>query len=207
MKASADDCALLAGKQALIFDFDGTVAETTPLHARAFAETLAPFGISVDYFSIAGLKTADAIIRCLRDAGRSAEDFDLPALIAEKQRRARVLVASTLKPIREVEAFLVRARFRFRMAMVTSGSRGTVGLALRKLGYEAWFNPIICAEDVVNAKPAPDGYLAALAALELRPDQVLVFEDAESGFEAARAAGLAVVDARSFDWCSATNDI
>lgn len=207
MKGNAEFRALFAGKQALIFDFDGTVAQTTPLHARAFSETMAPFGVPVDYPSIAGLKTADAIIRSIRDAGGSEEDFDLPALVAEKQRRARALIASKLAPIREVEAFLVRARFRFRMAMVTSGSRGTVGLALRKLGYEAWFDPIICAEDVVNAKPAPDGYLAALAALDLRAHQALVFEDAESGFEAARAAGLAVVDARSFDFSHAATKL
>ena len=57
---------LLAGKTALIFDFDGTIAETTPLHARAFEETLAPLGVAADYPSIAGLKTQEAIVRCLR---------------------------------------------------------------------------------------------------------------------------------------------
>jgi sugar-phosphatase len=194
---------LLAGKSALIFDFDGTIAETTPLHARAFEETLAPFGVAVDYPSIAGLKTQDAIVRCLRMEGRCEADFDLPSLVAEKQRRARALIAEELKAVRNVEAFLVRARSRFRMAVVTSGSRGTVTLALPKLGYEDWFDPIVCAEDVAQTKPAPDGFLKALAAMPARPEQALVFEDTVSGFEAARAAGLAVVDARSLDWSRA----
>jgi sugar-phosphatase len=207
MKAPPNICSLLAGKSALIFDFDGTVAETTPLHARAFEETLAPFGVAVDYPSIAGLKTQDAILRCLRAEGRCEADFDLPVLVAEKQRRARTLIVEELMPIPAVEAFLVWARSRFRMALVTSGSRGTVTLALHRLGYEGWFDPVICAEDVARAKPAPDGFLKALAALQARPEQALVFEDAESGFEAARAAGLVVVDAKTLDWSSAVTNI
>ena len=191
---------LLAGRRSLIFDFDGTIAETTPLHALAFKETLAPLGVAVDYPSIAGLKTRDAIVYCLRRGGRCETDFDLPALIAEKQKRARKLIGEKLEPIAVVEAFLARARSYFRMALVTAGSRNTVTLALRKLGYQDWFDPIVCAEDVARAKPAPVGLLKALAIMQVRPDQALVFEDAEYGFEAARAAGLAVVDARSLDW-------
>jgi HAD superfamily hydrolase (TIGR01509 family) len=200
MNTSSRMRSLLAGKSVLIFDFDGTVAETTSLHARAFSETLAPFGVPVDYPSIAGLKTQDAIVRCLRMGSRCETDFDLSALVAEKQRRARTLIARELMPIPAVEAFLVRARTCFRMALVTSGSRGTVTLALRKLGYEDWFDPIVCQEDVSRAKPAPDGFLKALAAIPSRPDQALAFEDSQFGFEAARAAGLAVVDAKSVRW-------
>ena len=200
-------CSLLAGRSALIFDFDGTIAETTPLHALAFKETLAPLGVAVDYAWIGGLKTKDAIVYCLRRGGRCEADFDLPALIAKKQNLARKVIAEQLEPIPIVEAFLVRARLCFRMALVTSGSRDTVTLALRKLGYEDWFNPIVCAEDVARAKPAPDGFLKALAAMETRPEQALVFEDTEPGFQAARAAGLAVVDARSLNWSRALADV
>jgi HAD superfamily hydrolase (TIGR01509 family) len=171
----------------LIFDFDGAIVGTMPLHAHAFEETVAPFGVAVDCASIAGLKTQDAIVYW--------------------QRRARSLIAEGLKPIPAVEVFLVRARSRFRMAVVTCGSQGTVTLALRKLGYEDWFDPIVCAEDVARGKPAPDRFLKALAVMQVRRDQALVFEDAESGFEGARAAGLAVVDARSLDWSDAVADI
>jgi HAD superfamily hydrolase (TIGR01509 family) len=196
---------LLAGKTALIFDFDGTIVETAPLHARAFDETLAPLGVAADYPSIAGLKTQEAIARCLRTECRCQADFDL--LAREKQRRARELIAQQLEPIPAVEAFLVRARSRFRMALVTSGSHGTVTLALRKLGYEGWFDPIVCAEDVAHAKPAPDGLLKALAAMQVRPEQALVFEDTAFGFEAACAAGLAVVDVNSLNWSNAVANI
>jgi HAD superfamily hydrolase (TIGR01509 family) len=141
-------------------------------------------------------------VRCLRTVGRCEADFDSLALVAEKQRRARKLIAEELERIPAVEAFLVRVRSRFRMALVTSGSCDTVTIALRKLGYE---DPIVCAEDVAHAKPAPDGFLKALAAMQVRPERALVFEDTAFGFEAARAAGL--VDASSLDWSNAVANI
>jgi HAD superfamily hydrolase (TIGR01509 family) len=89
-------------------------------------------------------------------------------------------------------------------SLVTSGSCDTVTIALRKLGYE---DPIVCAEDVAHAKPAPDGFLKALAAMQVRPEQALVFEDTAFGFEAARAAGLAIVDVNSLNWSNAVANI
>lgn len=206
MSSKIDLGMLLLRKRMLIFDFDGTVADTASLHERAFKEMFEPLGVAVDYPSIAGLKTADAIETCLRAAGRSAADFDLPALVAEKQSRARELIARDLRPAAQVEEFLFWARPRFRLSMVTSGSRGTVTLALGKLGYEDWFDPLICAEDVLLTKPAPDGFLKALELTQCRADDALTFEDSEAGFQAARAAGLTVVDARNLSWsCSTAN--
>jgi HAD superfamily hydrolase (TIGR01509 family) len=69
------------------------------------------------------------------------------------------------------------------------------------------FDPIVCAEDVAHAKPAPDGFIKALAAMQVRPERALVFEDTAIGFEAARAAGLAVVDASSLSWSNAVENI
>jgi HAD superfamily hydrolase (TIGR01509 family) len=190
----------LQGKRALIFDFDGTVADTSPLHARAFEEVLAPMGISVDYPSIAGLNTADAFAKRLREARLPPTEVDMSALVTQKQRRVRELIATELTPIPEVENFLLWARSRFSLSLVTSGSRRTVATALQKLGYTDWFDPLICAEDVASAKPAPDGFIKALRLLGCSAEDALVFEDSEAGFQAAIAAGLQYVDVRGFDW-------
>jgi sugar-phosphatase len=187
----------------LIFDFDGTVADTTPLHARAFAEVLGPLGIRIDYSKIAGLRTSEAMQACLRSACRAASEFDLPSLAADKQSRVRQLIAQELRPVPHLGAFLNWAHSRFRLSMVTSGSRATVELAIRKIGYAQLFDPIICAEDVPMAKPAPDGLLKALRLTHCRSDEALVFEDSHAGFQAARAAGLAFIDVSTVDWSTA----
>ena len=152
----------LQGKKLLVFDFDGTVADTSPLHEAAFAEVLAPLGIAVDYSSIAGLKTLDAIRQCLNGAGRILDEAALARLVSAKQHSVRQMICEALQPLPGVDAFLRWAQRHYKLAMVTSGSRGTVSLALKKLGYTEWFDPLICADEVQHAKPDPEGFLSDL---------------------------------------------
>lgn len=200
MKAVASLLQALQGKELLIFDFDGTVADTTPLHAAAFSQVLAPLGIMVDYPSIAGLKTLDAIRQCLDGAGRILPDAEVQALVVEKQKLVRQMITQGLEPLPGVDEFLRWARPRYRLAMATSGSRGTVRLALEKLGYTDWFDPLVCADEVSNAKPDPEGFLKVLQITGASADATLVFEDSDAGLEAARNATLAVIDIRVMLW-------
>jgi HAD superfamily hydrolase (TIGR01509 family) len=194
---------ILACKRLLIFDFDGTIADTIPLHAQAFTETLAPLGIEVDYSSIAGRKTRDALLLCFATAGRAAPNAaSLEALTAEKQRRARALIGAELKPLPGVDDFLRWAKPRYLMALVTSGSQKTVELALQKLGYQGLFDLILFAEDVMHAKPHPEGFLRVLETTGVAAEEALVFEDSQAGFTAAVTADIEFLDARQFDWAS-----
>ena len=84
--------------------------------------------------------------------------------------------------------------------MATSGSRGTVELALKKLGYDQWFDPLVCADDVSRAKPHPDVFLRVLELTGHTPLQALVFEDSEVGMISATSAGIVHIDVRKFDW-------
>jgi HAD superfamily hydrolase (TIGR01509 family) len=192
----------LRNKRLLIFDFDGTVADTTPLHAAAFSQVLAPLGIAVDYSCITGLKTLDAMRQCLSGVGRKLDEGALAALVSAKQQSVRQMIDQALQPLPGVDAFLRWARPRYKLAMVTSGSRGTVSLALEKLGYTGWFDPLICADDVEKAKPDPEGFLLALQLAGVSAADALVYEDSEAGFQAAAHAGLAYVDVRSTSWPS-----
>lgn len=192
--------AWLQGKALLIFDFDGTVADTSPLHAAAFLEVLAPLGVPVEYESIAGLKTSDALLFCARSVGLVLSVPQLNALVAAKQALVREMISRDLKPLPGVDNFLRWARTRFKLSMATSGSRGTVELALKKLGYEEWFDPLVCAEDVQRAKPNPDVFLRVLELTGYSEHQALVFEDSEAGIESARMASIPHIDVRGFDW-------
>lgn len=196
MKPVVNLAGALRGKCLLIFDFDGTVADTTPLHAAAFSEVLAPLGIEVDYSCIAGLKTLDAMRQCLHRAGRVLDESVLASLVTAKQQSVRNMLSHTLQPLPGANDFLLWARPRFRLAMVTSGSRGTVSLALGQLGYTGWFDPLICAEDVQKAKPDPEGFLAVIERTGVSTKQALIFEDSAAGFAAANSAEIDFCDVR-----------
>lgn len=185
----------LVGKEFLIFDFDGTIANTSPLHAQAFAETLAPYGISVCYQHIAGLRTADALHTCFHQSRLEPPSAsELKSLVDQKQQRVRALIRTSLQPILPMDSFLRWAQTRFQMGLVTSGSRGTVESALHKLEYQSFFSNKIFAEDVKNGKPDPEGFELALTLKGCNPGQSIVFEDSAAGFLAAKSAKLDCVD-------------
>jgi sugar-phosphatase len=198
--------ARLAARDLMIFDFDGTLADTTPLHIAAFAEVLEPFGVTVDYPSIAGRKTRDALRDRLATVGRVLPDFDLDELAASKQRKVRDLIRNTLRPLPGVEQFLAWALARMRLAIYSSGSRGTIEVSLERLRMRGRFDPVLCAEDVEHAKPDPEGFLKVLAITGVPTHRAVVFEDSDAGVASARAAELDVVDVRvtPFEQLSAT---
>jgi HAD superfamily hydrolase (TIGR01509 family) len=191
---------LLRGKHLLIFDFDGTVADTSPLHAAAFEQVLSPLGIAVEYQSIAGMKTVDAVVYSARNSGHVLSPDQLAELVSAKQATVRAMISSRLEPMPGVDGFLKLARQHYRLSMATSGSRATVSLALKQLGYADWFDPIICAEDVSLAKPNPQPFLMVLNKTGYSTAQAVVFEDSDAGLEAAKAASIDAIRIESDSW-------
>jgi HAD superfamily hydrolase (TIGR01509 family) len=186
---------VLTGKHLLIFDFDGTIADTSPLHAEAFTDILTPLGLSVDYSQIAGMSTLEALCRCFDLVGLDRPSpNDLQALVSKKQKRVQELIQISLEPFPMMHTFLCWAKSRYAMALVTSGSHATVSLALDRLGYKSLFQTMIFAEDVKAGKPDPEGFLIALKAHLCDARHALVFEDSEAGFRAAVRANIAFVD-------------
>ncbi|HZG09346.1 MAG TPA: HAD family phosphatase [Allosphingosinicella sp.] len=184
---------LLRTKRLLIFDFDGTIVDSSPLHARAFNEAFAGDGVTVDYPSIAGLTTDTAIDQVALGAGLSLDPEKRALLIADKRARALRLIEAELEPIAGSLDFLKRAGTLFPMALCTSGSRPTIERALERVGLVGAFDPVITAGDVRQGKPHPEGFLKAAAHHGVAPAQALVFEDAPSGLAAASAAGIEAV--------------
>ncbi|SFR98944.1 HAD family hydrolase [Sphingomonas jatrophae] len=182
--------ALLARRRLFIFDLDGTLADTSPIHAAAFSAAFAPHGIAVDYATIEGFATDAAVRTLLAGAGRPAEAATVAALVAAKRAAAR----NGLAAVREVAgagAFVAHAAAAgHRLALCTSGARETVERTLASIGLADRFECVITADDVTRAKPAPDGFLAALARTGVAARDALVFEDSAAGLAAAQAAGI-----------------
>lgn len=192
----------MAELRALIFDVDGTLAETEELHRRAFNETFAAQGLgwhwSRDTYRRL-LKTTggkERIAAFLAEIG--AEGGDIAALHRAKTRRYTDLMAQGGLRLRPGVADLIaRARADgLRLAIATTTSRPNVeALARACFGQPAeTVFPVIAAGDEVAAKkPAPDVFQLALARLRLPPAACLAFEDSRNGLLSARAAGLRVV--------------
>jgi sugar-phosphatase len=194
--------ALLAGRRLFIFDLDGTLADTSPIHAAAFSEA---FGEPVDYGSIAGLATDAAMRRLLARAGRDADDATIVALVAAKRAAARTGLAK-VREVTGAGAFVAAAGAAYRLALCTSGARTTVEGTLARIGLTGMFDPVVTADDVRRAKPAPDAFLAVLDRTGIAAADALVFEDSDAGLASARAAGLDAIriGPGGADWPSLT---
>lgn len=197
--------ALLARKRLLIFDLDGTLINSSPLHAQAFTEACAPLGIAVDYATIAGMTTETAVDQLADAAGVSLMPEARQALIARKRHRALTLIETELEAMPGAPLFLQKTGSRWQRALCTSASRANADAALRRTGMGACFDWIITANDVVHGKPDPEIFRLALNRAGIPAEHALVFEDAPSGLAAAAAAGIDVIEIVRNDAPTGTN--
>lgn len=196
---------LFDSRAALLLDFDGTVADTAPLHAEAFCQAFASYPFAIDYQRLAGMSTSDAVRAVFATNGAECSQDEVLELTARKQALVRALIADRLRPASGVAEFLDKAVAKdLRLGLVTSGSRGTVQLSLQVLGLRRLFACVICADDVRRAKPDPEGYRLALDQLDVSAPEALVIEDALPGFSASAAAGIDFVDITRTSWAHLT---
>jgi|SRR5581483_4513483 len=187
------------GPRALIFDFDGVIADDEPLHLRAFQQALAAVGIALgedDYYArYLGFDDHDAIVEALREAGRTPDDATVDALMAAKAAHFLALVRDGVRIFPGVPAFVRGAAARVPLAIGSGALRREIALILAHAGLTAAFGPIVSAEDVRDGKPSPETFLRALDLLRdttpgLAAAECLVVEDSHAGIEAARRAGM-----------------
>ncbi|MBX7246401.1 MAG: beta-phosphoglucomutase family hydrolase [Candidatus Sumerlaeaceae bacterium] len=179
----------------LIFDCDGTVADTMPLHYRAWVAVLnehnADFPEAM-FYEMAGMPTRTIIellnqrhgynINYVEAAGRKEEVF-LNSL-------------HEVLPIEPIATVVREYAGKLPMAVATGGTRAICEKTLHFLGLKEHFDAIVTADDVKHGKPAPDIFLEAARRINVEPVHCLAFEDADLGLESARAAGMEVVDIR-----------
>jgi HAD superfamily hydrolase (TIGR01509 family) len=181
--------------EALIFDCDGTLADTMPAHYRAWLECLRPYEIPFPeerFYAMGGIPTRE-IVRVL--AGELGKTVDLAAFVVAKEE-AFLMQAAQIIPIVKVVEIARAARGISPMAVASGGQRRIVERTLGLLHILDWFDAIVTAEDTVHGKPAPDLFLEAARRLGVPPENCTVYEDADLGIEAARRAGMKWVDVR-----------
>jgi HAD superfamily hydrolase (TIGR01509 family) len=187
----------LQDHDALLFDCDGTLADTMPAHYRAWLCVTEHHGLSFDedrFYSMGGRPTGDIIATLAREAGL---EIDIAAA-AEMKEMAFLEQVESVAPIDPVIEVIHRCRGRVPMAVVTGGYRHVCRQILQKLGIEDCFDLIVASEDTARHKPDPDPYLEAARQIGADPARCVVWEDSDLGIEAARRAGMQWVDVRAF---------
>ena len=178
--------------RAYLFDCDGTIADSMPLHYRAWKKALAEYGCTYEeeLFYAWGGKPVRKIIADLN--ARHGLAMPVEPLAARKEAYYLEQLP-TLQPIPAVLEHIEAQYGRIPLAVVSGSRRDSVLGSLKSLHLLDRFDTLVCAEDYKHGKPAPDAFLLAAERLGVEPAACLVFEDTELGIEAATAAGMASV--------------
>lgn len=179
----------------LIFDCDGTLTNSMPLHFVSWRDTLERYGIvftQQEFYRLAGVPSDKIVQQLASDQGVEA---DAQRVAAEKE--ASFLESlELLEPIPFVLEQVKRHHGKLPMAVASGGIRPVIDRQLKQIGLHETFDVIVTAEDTERHKPFPDVFLKAAELLGVAPEGCCVYEDADLGIEAAKAAGMAWVDIR-----------
>lgn len=186
---------MTSAPKALLFDLDGVLVDSEPLHRKTWREAFTETGIPFreEYDPMLQGRTGGQIIEWLSTLDELRElKFDPEIFIGHKRRLYSEQMAEGLRPIPGVDGFLRAKKGTIPLGLVTSAKLKTVGLTLQLFQWRNIFEALVGADHVTRHKPAPDAYEHAAARLKLRPSECLVFEDSEVGIQSARAAGARI---------------
>ena len=189
--------------RAIVFDFDGVIADSEPLHYRSFRDVLAPLGVALteaDYYSrYLGFDDVGVFERVSADAGDAFTAERVEALVAEKARLMEALERDVSVLYPGAADAVRRAAAAVPIAIASGALRREIERVLVREDLIRHFTAIVAAEDTPQSKPAPDPYIRAVERLSsaigqpIDPHECVAIEDSLWGLQSARAAGLRTI--------------
>lgn len=186
-------------KQAFIFDLDGTLADSMPVHFEMWQVVAKRYGLTFPkerFYELGGVPTRRIAAMLIEEAGLT---FDAATVAAEKEQAYVDGLFSGALAVRPIEPILAIARARRAdgpLAIASGSTRRVVTHTLGVLGIAGWFGAVVASEDTVRHKPEPDVFLEAARRLGVEPVRCTVYEDTDLGLESARRAGMKGIDVR-----------
>lgn len=190
--------------EAVIFDFDGVVVDSEPIHMRCFLEVMKPHGVRFTkdeyYAQYLAYSDRDAMTRMIEQYGLDGDGLDIEALIEAKSERVRHALATEAKPLPGTIELMRAAREAGLGLAICSAALGEeVRQPMRGFGAIDLVHTIVAAEDVDAHKPDPAGYnltrrrLGEILGRELPAERCVAIEDSPGGVRAGKAAGMNVL--------------
>lgn len=179
----------------LIFDCDGTLVDTMPVHYRAWSKALALHGLSLPedrFYAFAGAQSPTIVATIAREQGVTCD----PVAVAHEKEEYYEASLRDLDPIPSVVEIARREHGIRKLAVASGGRPPAVRTSLAVIGIEQLFDVVVGMGDVPRGKPAPDLFLKAAQLIHVPPEHCLVYEDGDLGIQAAIAAGMAFIDVR-----------
>ena len=181
----------------LIFDFDGTLGDTLPIHFRSWQKTAQQyrFEISEDFFDqVIGISSENIIKKINLLQGI---ELDIAAVISAKNN-AYLSFVQQIKLFQPVFRIVQQYHGKLPIALGTSEYRDIASVNIKATGLDRFFDIIVTADDVPHPKPEPDIFLKCAELMQVPPEFCQVFEDGAPGFTAARRAGMILTDVRPY---------
>jgi len=190
--------------EAVIYDFDGVVVDSEPIHLRGFQQVLADVGLSITveeyYGKYLGFDDHDCFVAVMKDNGKSMDDKLLQELTGKKARLMLSDLTESIEPLPGAVELIRSCKAADIAVGVCSGAlRDEIILAAKSIGVFDSFMNIVSAEDVKRGKPDPEGYhiarknLSGLTGTDLPACNCVVVEDSPAGIKAAKDAGMNVL--------------
>ncbi|MEO9967885.1 MAG: beta-phosphoglucomutase family hydrolase [Reichenbachiella sp.] len=182
----------------LIFDLDGTLIDSMPIHHAAYNYVLESYGIQYPketFYSRGGIPTRDTLMMIAKENG--IEGFNLEQALEDKRTYVERHM-DQVKLIRPVFDVVEKYHGVLPMAIGTGSNRKVVEDVFERFGLDDYFTHSVSATEVHQYKPHPETFLKCASLLGIQPNDCVVFEDGKPGMQAAVAAGMMVIDVTEY---------